>query len=89
MKIISVVGTRPNFVKVAPLHRALLAQPGVQSILVHTGQHYDDRLNEVFMKQLNLPPPDYCLAVVAGTIPQQTADIIQKFEGVLRAEQPD
>ncbi|SOD90197.1 non-hydrolyzing UDP-N-acetylglucosamine 2-epimerase [Spirosoma fluviale] len=89
MKIISVVGTRPNFMKVAPLHRALLTQPGVQSILVHTGQHYDDRLNEVFMKQLKLPPPDYCLAVVAGTASRQTAEIIQKFEGVLRAEQPD
>ncbi|GAB3027582.1 non-hydrolyzing UDP-N-acetylglucosamine 2-epimerase [Spirosoma pulveris] len=89
MKIISVVGTRPNFVKVAPLHRALLTQPSVQSILVHTGQHYDDRLNEVFMTQLNLPPPDYCLAVGAGTIPQQTAEIIRKFEGVIQTEQPD
>lgn len=89
MKIISVVGTRPNFVKVAPLHRALVAQPGVLAKLVHTGQHYDGQLNDVFGKQLCLPPPDYCLAVVAGTIPRQTADIIQKFEGVLRAEQPD
>ncbi|ADB40058.1 non-hydrolyzing UDP-N-acetylglucosamine 2-epimerase [Spirosoma linguale] len=89
MKIISVIGTRPNFVKVAPLHRALLTKPGVVPKLVHTGQHYDGRLNDVFVRQLNLPPPDYCLDVAAGTIPQQTAGIIQKFEGVLRAEQPD
>lgn len=89
MKILSVVGTRPNFMKVAPLHRAFMNQPGIQSKLVHTGQHYDPQLSDVFIRQLDLPLPDHYLAAVGGTIPQLTADIIRKFDAVIRAERPD
>ena len=89
MKIISVVGARPNFMKVAPLHRAFLTHPGIESKIVHTGQHYDARMSDVFFNQLDLPKPDYYLGVVAGTQTQQTADIMTKFEDVLLAEKPD
>ena len=59
MKILSVMGTRPNFMKLAPLHRAMSHYPDIQSILVHTGQHYDRQMSEVFFEQLSLPKPDW------------------------------
>ncbi|RYF78592.1 MAG: UDP-N-acetylglucosamine 2-epimerase (non-hydrolyzing) [Cytophagaceae bacterium] len=88
MTILSIVGARPNFMKVAPLHRAFLQQ-GIQSRIVHTGQHYDARMSEVFFDQLSLPKPDYYLGVVSGSQTRQTADIMIKFEDVLLAEKPD
>lgn len=89
MKIITIVGARPNFIKVAPLHRAFLNYPGVASKIVHTGQHYDARLSNVFFDQLGLPQPDYQLGVGSGSPTQQTAEIMVKLEPVLTAEQPD
>lgn len=99
MKILSIVGARPNFMKVAPLHRAFLNQPGIESKIVHTGQHYDARMSDVFFRQLDLPQPDYYLGVGGpasgdpgrrtGTLTQQTADIMLKFETVMLAERPD
>jgi UDP-N-acetylglucosamine 2-epimerase (non-hydrolysing) len=89
MKILNIVGARPNFMKVAPLHRAFMARPGIESKIVHTGQHYDARMSDVFFNQLELPQPDYYLGVVAGSQTQQTADIMLKFEPVVQAEQPD
>jgi UDP-N-acetylglucosamine 2-epimerase (non-hydrolysing) len=89
MKILNIVGARPNFMKVAPLHRAFLKQPDVESKIVHTGQHYDARMSDVFFDQFDLPPPDYCLNVAIGTQTQQTADIMLKFETVMTIEQPD
>jgi UDP-N-acetylglucosamine 2-epimerase (non-hydrolysing) len=89
MKILSVVGARPNFVKVAPVHQALLTCPGIQSKTVHTGQHYDAVMSDVFFDQLNLPEPDYYLDLCSGTPTQQTADILRKFEHVLNLERPD
>lgn len=89
LKILSIVGARPNFVKMAPLHRAFLAQPGLSPKIVHTGQHYDAAMSEVFFRQLSLPQPDYYLGVQPGSSTQQTADILTKFSGVLTQEQPD
>ncbi len=89
MKILNIVGARPNFIKVAPLHRAFLAQPEIESKIVHTGQHYDACMSDVFFNQLNLPQPDHYLDVSSGTITQQTADIMLKFEKVMALEQPD
>ncbi|CCG99603.1 UDP-N-acetylglucosamine 2-epimerase [Fibrella aestuarina BUZ 2] len=89
MTILSIVGARPNFIKVAPLHRAFQQRSGVTSRIVHTGQHYDTRMSEVFFRQLNLPQPDYYLDVVGGSPTRQTADIMTKFEDVLLAEKPD
>lgn len=89
MKMLSVVGARPNFMKVAPLHRAFLAHPGIHSKVVHTGQHYDPRLSDIFAQQLDLPQPDYYLAIEPGTPGRQIAEIREKFAYVLQAEQPD
>lgn len=89
MKILSIVGVRPNFVKVAPLHRAFLTHPSIESKIIHTGQHYDTHMSDVFFSQLDLPHPDYCLGVRAGSTARPTADIVKRFNPVLDAEQPD
>ena len=89
MKILSIVGARPNFVKVAPLHRAFLLHPAIEPKIIHTGQHYDTRMSDVFFTQLDLPSPDYYLGVRSGTTTRPTADIVQRFNPVLDAEQPD
>lgn len=89
MKILSVIGTRPNVMKVAPLHRAFQQHPTIVSTLVHTGQHADTRMSEVFFEQLELPPPDYYLGAASGTQTQQMADIMLKIEPVIGLEKPD
>lgn len=88
MKILCVVGARPNFVKMAPLHQALLNHPVIQPKIVHTGQHLG-AMSDVFFDQLTLPQPDYFLGVHGGTPNQQMALMLQKFELVLIKEQPD
>ncbi|MBA3323660.1 MAG: UDP-N-acetylglucosamine 2-epimerase (non-hydrolyzing) [Pyrinomonadaceae bacterium] len=90
LKILSVVGARPNFMKVAPIIEAMKQRPReFQSRLVHTGQHYDARMSDSFFRALNLPEPDAHLGVGSGTHAQQTAAVMQKFEPVVLAEQPD
>ncbi|MVM29258.1 UDP-N-acetylglucosamine 2-epimerase (non-hydrolyzing) [Spirosoma sp. HMF4905] len=89
MKILSVVGARPNFIKLAPLHQAFLAYSTIESKIVHTGQHYDTGMSDVFFNQLRLPQPDHYLNVNPGTTTQQTADILHKFERVLNVDRPD
>ncbi|GAB3725104.1 non-hydrolyzing UDP-N-acetylglucosamine 2-epimerase [Spirosoma lituiforme] len=89
MKILNIIGARPNFMKVAPLHRAFLRQPNTQSKIVHTGQHYDSQLSDVFIRQLDLPQPDYFLNALPGSSTQQMADVMNKVDAVLRLEQPD
>ena len=89
MKIISVVGARPNFMKVAPFCRALKAYPEVQHILVHTGQHYDVRMSEQFFKELDIPNPDINLEIGSGTHAEQVGRTMIAFEKVLKAEKPD
>ena len=89
MKVLQIVGARPNFMKVAPLHRAFSHRKGVVSKIVHTGQHYDARMSDVFFNQLELPQPDYYLGVGGGTHTQQTAKIMLQFEEVLEKERPD
>lgn len=89
MKSLTIVGARPNFMKAAPLHRTFAGRPGVESKIVHTGQHYDARMSDVFFGQLGLPQPDYYLGVGTGSQTQQTAEIMHKFEAVMIAERPD
>jgi len=89
LKIINVVGARPNFMKVAPLHRAFNEHDDIQSIILHTGQHYDERMSDIFFNQLQMPRPDYYLGVSGGSHAYTTAHIILKFEEVLLKEQPD
>lgn len=89
MKIVSVVGARPNFMKVAPFCRALKAYPDVQHILVHTGQHYDVRMSEQFFKELDIPNPDINLEIGSGTHAEQVGRTMIAFEKVLKEEKPD
>jgi len=88
MRICHVVGARPNFMKAAPVIRALAAYP-VEQIVVHTGQHYDFNMSEVFFRQLGMPAPDMNLQVGSGTHAQQTAQIMERFEPVLLETKPD
>jgi len=89
LKIISVVGARPNFMKVAPLHRAFKASGKIDSKIVHTGQHYDARMSDIFFNQLGLPQPHFHLGVGGGSHTYQKANVMLKFEEVLEAEKPD
>lgn len=89
LKIINIVGARPNFMKVAPLHRAFQQHPDIQSIILHTGQHYDQRMSDIFFNQLQMPEPDYYLGVSGGSHTYNTAHIMLKFEEILQQEKPD
>ena len=90
MKIVLVAGARPNFMKVAPLWNQLIEAPDVfEPILVHTGQHYDDFMSEIFFRDLNLPRPHYELNVGSGSHAYQIAQIMMSFEEVLLQEKPD
>ena len=88
--IISVVGARPNFMKVAPLHKAFQKHAGnVRHLIVHTGQHYDEAMSKIFFGDLELPQPDFYLGVGSGSHAQQTARIMVEFEKVLEEVHPD
>lgn len=89
MKIISVVGARPNFMKVAPFCRALKKFKSVKHILVHTGQHYDIKMSERFFKELGIPKPDINLGIGSGTHAEQVGRTMIEFEKVLKKEKPD
>ena len=90
MKIVHVVGTRPNFVKMAPVIAAARRRFGpASSVIVHTGQHYDRAMSEVFFDELGVPEPDHLLEVGSGSHAEQTARVLERLEPVLRAEQPD
>jgi UDP-N-acetylglucosamine 2-epimerase (non-hydrolysing) len=90
MRIVYVVGTRPNFVKTAPVIGALRARlPESRHTIVHTGQHYDRLMSEVFLEELGVPAPDHMLEVGSGSHAQQTARAIERLEPVLEEERPD
>jgi len=88
MHILHVVGARPNFMKAAPVYSALAAR-NVRQTLVHSGQHYDFNMSDVFFEQLGLPAPDINLQVGSGSHAQQTAQIISRFEAVVLEQKPD
>ncbi len=87
MNLLHVVGARPNFMKAAPVYRALASRGHAQT-LVHTGQHYDALMSEVFFKGLGIPDPDESLNVGSGSHAQQTAAIMSRFEPVVLARKP-
>ena len=89
VKIITVAGARPNFMKVAPFLRALQKYENVISLLVHTGQHYDVNMSDIFFQNLQMKQPDYHLGVGSGGIVEQTAKIMVEFEKVILKEMPD
>lgn len=88
MKVISVVGARPNFMKVAPVHQAML-DAGIDALLVHTGQHYDQKMSQVFFDELGMPKPERNLDVGSASHAVQTARVLEAFEEVVLEEKPD
>ena len=97
MKIISVVGARPNFMKIAPFMHAIAAhneqrsdrQPTIEHLLVHTGQHYDDKMSHAFFDALSIPDADINLGIGSGTHAEQVGHTMIAFEQVLKQHQPD
>lgn len=89
MKIIHIAGARPNFMKLAPILRELHKEPDTHSILLHTGQHYDANMSDVFFDDLKLPRPDINLEVGSATHAVQTAHIMERFEPIVLKEKPD
>ena len=89
-KIISVVGARPNFIKIAPVHRAFQKYSSkIIHKICHTGQHFDDKMSKVFFDELKMPKPDYFLGLGGGSHAVQTARIMVEFEKILIEEKPD
>src|ERR671923_784481 len=90
MRLVHVVGTRPNLVKMAPVIGVLRARfPEWRAPIVHTGQHYDRLMSEIFLEELGVPEPDHLLGVGSGSHAEQVARVLERLEPVLRAERPD
>jgi UDP-N-acetylglucosamine 2-epimerase (non-hydrolysing) len=89
VKILSVVGARPQFVKLAPIAKALEAQGGHEHVIVHTGQHYDVNMSDVFFEDLGIPTPDVHLAVGSGSHGRQTGAMLAGMDEVLEQHRPD
>jgi UDP-N-acetylglucosamine 2-epimerase (non-hydrolysing) len=89
MRIFNVVGARPNFMKIAPIYREMKKVEKFDVHLVHTGQHYDEKMSKMFFEDLELPEPDIYLGVGSGTHAQQTAKIMVEFEKALENNHPD
>jgi len=89
MKIVNIVGARPNLMKIAPLIAEMQRFSDIEPVLVHTGQHYDDNMSEVFFKELGIPQPDYNLGVGPGTHTWQTAQVMLALEPLLQELRPD
>ena len=89
IKIINIVGARPNFIKIAPIMAAYKAHVDIEPILVHTGQHYDEQMSDLFFHQLGIPEPDINLEVGSASHAVQTAEIMKTFEPVVMHNKPD
>jgi UDP-GlcNAc3NAcA epimerase len=89
MKIVSIVGARPQFIKAATVSRVLRANAAIHEILLHTGQHYDENMSDIFFRELNIPLPDYNLEVGSGSHATQTGIMLRGIEDILIKEKPD
>jgi UDP-GlcNAc3NAcA epimerase len=89
MKIVTIVGARPQFIKAATVSRIIRANAAVHEILLHTGQHYDDNMSDVFFRELSIPMPDYNLEAGSGSHAEQTGMMLKGIESVLLDEKPD
>jgi len=89
MTICTIIGARPQFVKAAVVSRALRSIPGVREVLIHTGQHFDANMSQVFFDEMEIPKPDYNLGIGGGTHGQNTGRMIEKIEEILLLEKPD
>jgi UDP-GlcNAc3NAcA epimerase len=88
-KIVTVIGARPQFIKASPVSRAFKTHPGLTEILVHTGQHYNSEMSDIFFEELEIPQPKYNLQVGSASHAYQTAEIMKRLEDVLIQEAPD
>lgn len=88
MKIVTVIGARPQFIKAAPVSKAL-RQAGYMEYLVHTGQHYDHNMSQIFFDELQIPQPDCNLAIGSGSHGRQTGQMLMQLEEVMQQQQPD
>ncbi len=88
-RILNIVGARPNFMKMAPIHRLMLNSDNFQPRLVHTGQHYDTAMSKIFFDELGLPAPDAYLGVGSGSHAHQTAEVMKALEKIMLEERPD
>jgi len=89
MKILTVIGARPQFIKAAAVSRVVQETEGVEEVLIHTGQHYDQNMSDVFFEELEIPKPKHHLGIGGGNHGQQTGRMLEKLEAVLVDEQPD
>jgi UDP-GlcNAc3NAcA epimerase len=89
MKIITILGARPQFIKASAFSRALQDFPQLQEVIVHTGQHYDENMSDIFFDELSIPKPHYHLQIGSGSHGQQTGKMVEKIEEVLLHEKPD
>ncbi len=87
MKVLTVVGARPNFIKMAPVSREL--RKSLTEVVVHTGQHYDYELDKIFFDELQIPAPEYHLGVGSGSHGYQTGEMLKKIDGIIASEKPD
>lgn len=89
LTVLNVAGARPNFMKIAPLHRAMVTSGEIRPVFVHTGQHYDDNMSQVFLEEFDLPEPQFALGVGSGTHAEQTARVMLAIEPVIEETKPD
>jgi UDP-GlcNAc3NAcA epimerase len=89
MKIAAIVGARPQFIKAAVVSRTLRSIPGIKEVLIHTGQHYDENMSDVFFSELEIPQPDYHLGIGSNSHGAQTGQMLEAIEQVLLQEKPD
>jgi UDP-N-acetylglucosamine 2-epimerase (non-hydrolysing) len=89
LRIMSIVGARPNMMKIAPLMEEMRRHAGIEPVVVHTGQHYDYAMSQVFFDDLQMPAPDYNLGVGSGTHYEQTAEILRRFGELVQRDRPD
>ena len=89
MKILNIVGTRPNFIKIAPLMEQMLKSPVIDPVLLHTGQHYDENMSKIFFDQLGIPKPHIYLGVGSENNTNQINEIIKRVDPILESENPD
>ena len=87
--ILTIVGARPQFIKAAVVSRALAARPGVTELLVHTGQHYDENMSDVFFDELGIPHPTHHLEIGSGSHGAQTGRMLEAIERVILESKPE